>query len=120
LRLEIDVSRGKVIGGADDIGDAPILIDCPWRREAALGHESDYTPCRPRLRQRNSRREASPYDAAVQQLILNGIGHIGMRRGNSILKAAMLGRIQFERELVAHFGMIQRRVPRDVTNIISN
>jgi hypothetical protein len=46
-------------------------------------------------------REASPNDAAVLQLILNGIGHIGMRRGNSILKAAMLGRIQFERELVA-------------------
>ena len=46
-------------------------------------------------------REASPNDAAVLQLILNGIGHIGMRRGNSILKAAMLGRIQFECELVA-------------------
>jgi hypothetical protein len=30
---------------------------------------------------------------AVMQLILNGIGHIGMRRGHSILEAAMLGRI---------------------------
>ena len=34
-------------------------------------------------------------------LIIGSRGHIGMRRGNSILKAAMLGRIQFERELVA-------------------
>src|ERR1700733_13605266 len=46
-------------------------------------------------------REASPNDAAVLQLVLNGIDHIGMRRGNSILKAAMLGRIQFERKLMA-------------------
>jgi hypothetical protein len=60
-------------------------------QEAALGHENGYTPCRRRLRQRSSRSRSITNDAAVLQLILNGIGHIGMRRGNSILKAAMLG-----------------------------
>jgi hypothetical protein len=36
----MDVCDGKVVGIADDIGDAPIFLDCPWRREAAIGHES--------------------------------------------------------------------------------
>jgi len=113
LLLGVDIGDCKVVSVTDDIGDSAILLDGPGCGEAALWHESNYTPARQTLRrgisvdnlERNSRREASPnasaYDAAVLQLILNGIGHIGMRRGNSILKAAMLGRIQFERELVA-------------------
>jgi hypothetical protein len=39
LRLEIDVSHGKVIGVADDGGDAAIFLDSPWWEAASVvGH----------------------------------------------------------------------------------
>ena len=94
LRFEINISHGKIIGVVDDIGDAPILLDGPGRWEAALGHESDYTTLPAQAmavgnsvgtqlapRGREASPNASAYDAAVLQLILNSIGHIGMRRG---------------------------------------
>ena len=64
------------------------------RDNSALGHESDYTTLPAQAmavgnsvgtqlapRGREASPNASAYDAAVLQLILNGIGHIGMRRG---------------------------------------
>ena len=48
LRFEIDIRHGKVVGVADDIGDAPILLNGPGRWEAALA-ETIIQPCRPRL-----------------------------------------------------------------------
>ena len=33
--------HGEIFGVADDVGDAAIFLDCPWRREAALGHDRD-------------------------------------------------------------------------------
>jgi hypothetical protein len=44
LRLEIDVSHGKVIGVTDDVGDPAIFLDGPCCREAALGHENGIRP----------------------------------------------------------------------------
>jgi len=39
-------------------------------------------------------------DSVILQLILNRIGQVGARCSHSILKAAMLGRVQFKNELV--------------------
>jgi hypothetical protein len=36
LRLEVDIRHGEVVGIADNVGDAAIFLDGPWRGEAAL------------------------------------------------------------------------------------
>jgi hypothetical protein len=38
--------RAAFVRVADDVGDAAVLLDCPWWREAAFGHEGDYAPAR--------------------------------------------------------------------------
>jgi hypothetical protein len=50
LIFKIDVCDGKIVGVADDVGDAPILVDCPWWREAVLGDEGDCTSTGRRVR----------------------------------------------------------------------
>ena len=101
LGLEIQVSQSLTVVVADDVTALVVLFDVPGWREAALGQRTLPAQATATRFASRSVTNASAYDAAVMQLILNGIGHIGMRRGISILKAAMLRRIQFERELVA-------------------
>jgi hypothetical protein len=38
LRFEIDVGDCKIVGVADNVSDAAIFLDCPWRRKATFGH----------------------------------------------------------------------------------
>ncbi len=57
LRLEIDVSHGKVVGVADDIGDAPILLDGPgrWRQDSVTPRSAPVCNHSPIMRARRSR-----------------------------------------------------------------
>jgi hypothetical protein len=36
LRFEVDIRHGKLVGVANDVGDAAIFLDSPWCGEAAL------------------------------------------------------------------------------------
>jgi len=41
-----------------------------------------------------------PYDAAILQFVLHGVGYIGVRRGHAVLEAEVLDGIHLEGERV--------------------